>query len=153
MSKQKKIVLTLIAVILLLVIAAIDSGKTMYDDPEYIAEGTVQCIHGWKDMEMLMPLTPYKEGTEIYNMAFLHFQGIMQDSGWVDSYRTSAPTDLKKSDKYLYNEIRESLSEHGITGVKSIKAYTFQYNIDEEITVYIAKIGRKWYTLSADIER
>lgn len=150
MNKKKTVILVLVIAAALLLAAFLGKGNTVYDDPESMAESALTSIHGWKDMEMLMALTPYREGSEIYDIAYQYFHTMMTDSGWVDNYRNMGSMDLKKADKAHFEEIKNELEDHGITGVKAIRCFVYQYDGNREISVYVAKIGGKWYTVAAE---
>lgn len=150
MNKKKMCVLVLVIAAVLLLAAFLGRGNTLYDDPESMAEGALTCIYGWKDMDMLMSLTPYREGSEIYDIAYRYFQTMMRDSGWVDSYRNMGDVDLNKADKAYFEEMKNELEDYGITGIKTIKRFIYQYDSNSEISVYVAKIGGNWYTVAAE---
>ena len=155
-NKKNRNILVLLAasLILLLFILAVSyysgQGSSLYDDPESMADGALACIHGWKDIEMLMSLTPYQEGSEIYYEAYYHFEEMMQNSGRISNYHDIDSVNLQKADRSYYNEIIRTLNECRITGVKSIKRFTYQYNGNYRIDIYVAQIGGEWYTIYAE---
>ena len=150
MNKRKMCVLLVLIATITLLLCFCGKDNTLYDDPEDMAHGALSCIHGWKDVNMMMSLTPYAEGTKIYNIASNYFQKMMQDNGWVDSYYAISNVDLKEEDRDYYDEMRDVLEAYNVTGIKSIRQFTYYYNNSEEITIYVAKIGSKWYTVTAE---
>lgn len=150
MNKRKMCILLVLIATIALLLCFCGNDNTLYDDPADMAHGALSCIHGWKDLEMLMPLTPYAEGTVIYNAASNYFQGMMLSSGWVDHYYDTSSADLKQEDRDHYDEMKRTLEEYHVAGVKAIKRFTYHFGDCEEISIYVAKIGKKWYTIMAE---
>lgn len=148
--KKKMSILALIAVAIVLLVCFCSKDNTLYADPGDMAEGALTCIYGWRDIDMLMALTPYEEGTEIYDIAYHYFLKMMNNPGWMSSYKEVHSEDLKKNDQQSYEEMKHDLEHYGITGVTSMKRYTYQSDGFDEITIYVAKIGRKWFTVMAE---
>ena len=150
MNKKKMSILALIVAAVILLVCFCSKDNTLHVDSDDMAEGALICIYGWRDIDMLMSLTPYEEGTEIYDIAYRYFLSMMDNPGWVSSYDEVQNLDMKKNDKQAYEEMRHELEDYGITGVKTIKKYTYQCEGFDSISVYVAKIGRKWFTVMAD---
>ena len=150
MNGKRMILLGVAVVLVISVLCLCGGGNTLFDDPEDMAEGAMTCIRGWRDPQMLMELTPYREGTEIYDIAYSYFQDMMRGSGRMSEFHTVCSGNLQRMDRALYNELKGLLEDYGIDGVKSVKSYTYQDDRYEEITIYVAQIGRKWYTVMAE---
>jgi len=148
--KKKMSILTLIIAAVILLVCFCSKDNTLHADPGDMAEGALTCIYGWRDIDMLMSLTPYEEGTEIYDVAYRYFRKLMENPGWVSSYSEIDSGDLKKTDKQFYETVKYELGHYGVTGVKSIRVYTYQCDGFDDISVYVAKIGRKWFTVMAE---
>lgn len=150
MNKKKMRILVLVVAAIILLLCFCGKDNTLHADPDDMAEGALTCIYGWRDIDMLMSLTPYEEGTEIYDIASRYFQKMMNNPGWVSSYSETDSGDLKKADKQAYEEMKYELERYGVTGVKSLKRYTYQCDGFDDISIYVAQIGRKWFTVMAE---
>ena len=150
MNKKKMSILALIVATVILLLCFCNKDNTLHADPGDMAEGALTCIYGWRDIDMLMSLTPYEEGTEIYDIASRYFLEMMDNPGWVSSYKEIDSGDLKKTDKRAYEEMKYELERYGVTGVKAMKRYTYQCDGFDDIAIYVAKIGRNWFTVMAE---
>lgn len=151
MKKKLIIILTSLILLAILVVGIIQLNKnTVYDYPKDMSESAIVCLTGWKDMSLLMPLTPYVKGTDLYDDAYSSFSNIMKNIGRTDTFRYEGEINMKSSDKEQYDQCIKLLSENNIAGVKSIKGHVYSFNGQDEITIYVVKIGGKWYLLSAD---
>ena len=150
MNKKKMRILVLAVASIILLLCFCSKDNTLHADPGDMAAGALTCIYGWRDIDMLMSLTPYEEGTEIYNIASRYFLKMMDNPGWVSSYNETDSGDLKKKDRRCYEEMTYELERYGVTGVKSMRRYTYQCDGFDDISIYVARIGRKWYTVMAE---
>ena len=151
MKKKKWVILAaVIAAVAVLVLAFGGRERTLYDDPEDMAEGAVKCLYGWRDMELVMALTPYREGTEIYDIAYDYFADMMCVPRWSDTFRLAGNMELKKADPKFYREIKDTMGEFGITEIRGVRCYYFVNDSYEELAVYVAQIEGKWYLVMAE---
>ena len=144
------LIVLVVAVILLPVFRDMNS---VYYNAESMADAAHACIEGWKDIDMLMPLTPYPEDSEIYNIASYHFQSLMDNTSYMSQAHTTYNDNLRKVDRSYYNQIQNDLKEYGIIGIKAIKRFYYQYDSEDRFVVFVAKIGSKWYTITVEFER
>lgn len=151
MKNKIIVILALLVAIVLCAVGILDSrSQTVYDSPKDMSESVLTCIYGWKDISMFMPLTPYKKGTDIYSEAYSTVNSLMKNTGHEDEYVSKGEINLKSTDRKLYNECIDTLSKNGITDISSIKGFTYEVNNTEEITIYVAKIEKKWYAINIE---
>lgn len=126
------------------------NNNTVYDDPKSMSEMALECVFGWKDIDLFMNLTPYIEDTMLYDAVYDGIFGLMQSAGFEDHFSFTGYEDLKKADSDYYFTVIDILSDSGVTNVSEIRGYTYMIDGYDEITIYVAKIEKQWYTLSVD---